>query len=60
MKRKFEEYDKMTKLKSIEELCLLPGKVEILVTEKERIYNETMGKLILKLDNNLDKYRRNC
>lgn len=32
MKRKFEEYDKMTKLKSIEELCLLPGKVEILVT----------------------------
>jgi hypothetical protein len=33
MKRKFEEYDRMEKLKSIEELCLIEGKVEIALTE---------------------------
>jgi hypothetical protein len=29
MKRKFEEYDKMTKIKAIEELCLLEGAVKV-------------------------------
>jgi hypothetical protein len=43
----------MTKLKSIEELCLLNGKVEVALTENERIYNENMTKFVIKFENNL-------
>ena len=38
MKRKFEEYDKMAKIASLEELCLLQGSVKTKISENEQIY----------------------
>lgn len=43
----------MSKVKSIEEMCLIDGKVEIALTENERIYNENMSKLLPKIESNL-------
>lgn len=40
MKRKFEEYDKIRKITSIEELCLLEGEVKVEISEANRQYNE--------------------
>jgi hypothetical protein len=39
IKRKFEEYDKIKKITSIEELCLLEGEVKVEVSEQTRQYN---------------------
>jgi hypothetical protein len=39
IKRKFEEYDKIKKITSIEELCLLEGEVKVEVSEPTRQYN---------------------
>ena len=44
MKRKFEEYDKLKKITSLEELCLLDGKVRIEFTEETRQYNEHLAR----------------
>ena len=49
----------MEELKSIEELCLLEGEVEVQLTENHRIYGEKMGKFIEKMGYNFDKYRKN-
>jgi len=40
MKRKFEEYDKIKKIASLEELCLLEGEVKVAINEDNRHYNE--------------------
>ncbi len=38
----------------------MSGDVQINITENQRIYSEKMGKFMEKMQNNLDKYRKNC
>lgn len=55
IKRKFEEYAKMDEYKGLEELCVLEGKVQVILNEDQRIYHEQLGKLIEQFEDLLGK-----
>ena len=44
IKRKFEEFDQLERPKSIEELCLLQGRVHANLSEQQRQYQEHLKK----------------
>ena len=48
----------MEKLKGIEELCLLEGKVRSTLSNEQKNYNDNMKRFIDKMDNYFDKFTK--
>jgi len=58
LKAKLHEYDKLARLKSLEELCLLTGEVNIAYSDQHRIYCEAIGPFLHNMNNHMDRYKR--
>jgi hypothetical protein len=58
LKAKLQEYDKLARLKSLEELCLLTGEVNIAYTDQHRIYCDNLNPFLTQMSSQMDKYRR--
>ena len=48
----------MARLKSIEELCLLPGEVEVGYSEAHRVYLDRLPQFIHGLEMTLERYKK--
>ena len=58
LKVKFEEYEKMAILHSVEELCLLSGEVSVGYSEAHRLYIEKLPHFVHNLEGVFDKYKK--
>ena len=58
MKRKFEEYDRLSKLTCIEELCLLSGKVNVKLNEDQRIYEERITQYLARMEDFFERHKK--
>ena len=58
LKAKLQEYDKLARLKSLEELCLLTGEVNIAYSDQHRIYCDGMNPFLQNMNHHMDKYKR--
>ena len=47
----------MDPLKSIEEMCLLRGSVDVAYTDQHRIYFERLGNFLGDIESGIDKYK---
>ncbi len=58
IKRKFEEWEQLEAPKSIEELCWLNGKIQINLSEQQRLYQENFKRYHSKMLGFLDRQGR--
>lgn len=58
LKAKLHEYDKLARLRSLEELCLLTGEVNIAYSDQHRIYCEAISPFLQNMNHHMDRYKR--